>query len=230
MSVLRKIWTALRGSARELGDAVVDANSIRIFEQEIRDAQAAIDDSKRALTGVMADKMKTDRRIAELDGQIADDEASAIKALDQNNEALALEVAQRIAKREAERAEQTAISTRLGSQIATLRQKIDAAEKIIADHQRELSIVRTTESVQKATVQIVDNIAAQDSTLSSARNSLERIKARQQRLDDRLAAGEVLARESGEQALDEKLKAAGIKGEAADANAILARLRGRNES
>ena len=230
MSVLRKIWTALRGSARELGDAVVDANSIRIFEQEIRDAQAAIDDSKRALTGVMADKMKTDRRIAELDGQIADDEASAIKALDQNNEALALEVAQRIAKREAERTEQTAISARLGSQIATLRQKIDAAEKIIADHQRELSIVRTTESVQKATVQIVDNIAAQNSTLSSARDSLERIKARQQRLDDRLAAGEVLARESGEQALDEKLKAAGIKGEAADANAILARLRGRNES
>lgn len=230
MSVLRKIWTALRGSARELGDAVVDANSVRIFEQEIRDAQAAIDDSKRALTSVMADKMKTDRRIAELDGQIADDEASAIKALDQNNEALALEVAQRIAKREAERSEQSAISARLGSQIATLRQKIDAAEKIIADHQRELSIVRTTESVQKATVQIVDNIAAQDSTLSSARESLERIKARQQRLDDRLAAGEVLASETGEQALDAKLKAAGIKGEAADANAILARLRGRSES
>src|SRR5690554_4121938 len=190
MSVLRKIWTALRGSARELGDAVVDANSIRIFEQEIRDAQAAIDDSKRALTGVMADKMKIDRRLAELNDLIADDEASAVKALEQDNEALALEVAQRIAKREAERKEQFEIAERLASQIASLRQKIDAAEKIIADHQRELSIVRTTESVQKATVQIVDNIAAQDSTLSSARSSLERIKARQQRLDDRLAAGD----------------------------------------
>src|SRR5690606_41434485 len=114
MSVLRKIWTALRGSARELGDAVVDANSIRIFEQEIRDAQAAIDDSKRALTGGMADKMKIDRRLAELNDLIADDEASAGKALEQGNEAPALGVAQRIGKRGGERKERVEICERQG--------------------------------------------------------------------------------------------------------------------
>ena len=38
MSVFKKIMTALRGGAREAGEAIVDANGIRIFEQEIKDA------------------------------------------------------------------------------------------------------------------------------------------------------------------------------------------------
>lgn len=47
-SVFDKLWTALRGGVREIGDAVVDANGIRIFEQEIKDAQANIATAKKA--------------------------------------------------------------------------------------------------------------------------------------------------------------------------------------
>ena len=35
MSILKKIATAFRGGAREIGELVVDANGTRIFEQEI---------------------------------------------------------------------------------------------------------------------------------------------------------------------------------------------------
>ena len=38
--VLNKIWTALRGGVREMGDAIVDSNGIRIFEQEIIPSRA----------------------------------------------------------------------------------------------------------------------------------------------------------------------------------------------
>ena len=41
MSVIGKILTLLRGSARELGESVVDANATRIYEQEIIDARNA---------------------------------------------------------------------------------------------------------------------------------------------------------------------------------------------
>lgn len=39
MNVLSKIFTAIRGGAREAGEAIVDANAVRIFEQEIADSK-----------------------------------------------------------------------------------------------------------------------------------------------------------------------------------------------
>ncbi len=39
MGILNKILTAFRGGANEVGQSIVDANSTRIFEQEIRDAE-----------------------------------------------------------------------------------------------------------------------------------------------------------------------------------------------
>ena len=54
MSVIKKLVTLLRGSAREIGQSVVDANATRIYEQEIIDAKASINEAKTELTGVMA--------------------------------------------------------------------------------------------------------------------------------------------------------------------------------
>lgn len=229
-SVFDKLWTALRGGAREIGDAIVDANGIRIFEQEIKDATDNIATAKRSLTEVMARKMQAARKVAELGDAITQNERFATQALQQNNETLALEVAGKIAGLENDRNEQTAIVTRLDHQIEQLKAHIKKAEKLIADHERELAIVRTTESVQKATEQVVENVAANNSALNSARESLERIKKRQELKQDQMAAGELLDSELGDQGLDAKLEAAGIKGAKADAAAILARLKAANPS
>jgi phage shock protein A len=178
--VLNKIWTALRGGVREMGDAIVDSNGMRIFEQEILDAKNSIEQAKRNLTEVMARKMQAERKVSQLSENITTHEGYAGKALDKGDEALALEVAGKIATLEVEKSEQLAIVTRLDGQVSQLKNHIKQAEKLIADHERELSIVRTTESVQKATEQVVENVAANNSTLNSARESLERIKQRQE--------------------------------------------------
>lgn len=224
-SVFDKLWTALRGGVREIGDAVVDANGIRIFEQEIKDAQANIATAKKSLTEVMARKMQAARKVDELAQSIRQNEGYAEKALEQNNETLALDVAGKIAQMENDRNEQLAIVTRLEGQIEQLKTHIKNAEKLIADHERELALVRTTESVQKATEQVVENVAANNSALNSARDSLERIKKRQEMKQDRMAAGDILAAELSDGGLDAKLEAAGIKGTKADASAILARIK-----
>lgn len=224
-SVFDKLWTALRGGVREIGDAIVDNNGIRIFEQEIKDAQANIANAKRSLTEVMANKMQAARKVDELSQSIRQNETYAEKALAQSNEALALEVAGKIADQENDRNEQQAIVTRLEQQIEQLKGHIKKAEKLIADHQRELALVRTTESVQKATEQVVENVASNNSAMNSARESLERIKKRQEMRQDRMAAGDILAAEMGDGNLDSKLEAAGIKGGKADASAVLARIK-----
>ena len=48
MGVLKDLMQAVRGGANELGEAIVDANAIRILEQEIRDAESAISSAKQS--------------------------------------------------------------------------------------------------------------------------------------------------------------------------------------
>lgn len=228
--VFSKLWTALRGGAREIGDAVVDANGVRIFEQEIKDARDNISAAKRNLTEVMAKRMQAERRVKELGSSITENESYTEQALAKNDEALALDVATKIAKLETEKQEQEAIVNRLEHQVSQLKAHIKNAEKLISDHERELSIVRTTESVQKATEQVVDNIASNNSSLNSARESLERIKKNQQNRQDQLEAGEVLEKEFSGNDLDTKLEAAGIKGDKVDAAAVLARIKAKSKA
>ena len=66
--------TAIRGAANEAGEAIVDANATRIFEQEIRDAETHIVKAKRDLTGVMAERIKAERNVNKLKKDITEHE------------------------------------------------------------------------------------------------------------------------------------------------------------
>lgn len=225
MSILNKIWTALRGGAREIGEAVVDANGVRIFEQEIRDAEDNIANANRQITEIMAHQIQAERQVSALNEDIGRHEGFATKALEQQNEPLALDVAQKIADLEIERDQHQASATRLASQVAQLREHIKNAERMLVDYRRELAIVATTESVQKATEQVVENVAINHSAMNSARQSLERIKKRQEMKQDQMTAGDILAKEATASTLDAKLEAAGIKPPHANAAAVLERIR-----
>ena len=67
MSMLRRLFTAVKGGAREAGESIVDANAIRIFEQEIHEGKEAITAAKRNLTEVMAKEMQLTRHIKTLE-------------------------------------------------------------------------------------------------------------------------------------------------------------------
>ncbi|MCU7866321.1 MAG: PspA/IM30 family protein, partial [Candidatus Thiodiazotropha sp. (ex Lucinoma borealis)] len=67
MEFFKKLMTAIRGGSRELGEAVLDTQSIRIYEQEIEDAKEAIKKAESDLTGVMAKDMQAGREIERLE-------------------------------------------------------------------------------------------------------------------------------------------------------------------
>ena len=56
MSVINKLFTLARGTARASAQVVVDANAQQIYEQEIVDAERVIQGRKRVLTEVIADE------------------------------------------------------------------------------------------------------------------------------------------------------------------------------
>lgn len=228
MSIFSKIMTAVRGGASEAGQAIVDVNAIRIFEQEIRDSKNAIEKGKRDLTGVMADKMKEERKVKELSKDIAAYEEKAIALMNKGDEALALEVAEKIAELENELVVHKDAAAVFETRVASLKNLMKKAEKTIRDHERELNMIKTTESVQKATMSIKSNYGSGIGKLGDAKESLNRIKAKQQEREDRMKAAEELEAESGTGSLDEKLNAAGVGDKTAGGSDVLARLKAKS--
>lgn len=209
-SVFNKLVTLVRGSARELGQGMVDANATRIYAQEVAEARDAVAAAKNELTAVMAKTSQSAREMERLQAEISRYESMAVEALVKKHETLAEEVAGRVAELEAELAEQTRSHAEFTRAVDKLKELIRSAEGRLREHDRELAVAKTTESVYRATMTITDAMGASGSKLLSARESLERIKQRHTDLADRMVAADELDRELGQRALDQKLAAAGI--------------------
>lgn len=229
LSLMNRIITALRGGARELGEAIVDSNSIRIFEQEIKDAEAALEKAKIDLTEVMAKEMQASRKIENLTADITRHEDYVAKALEKNDETLALEISQKLAELHSELEIQRKARESFAAHTDRLKGLIKQTAKALADMQRQLIMVKTTENVQKATTAISQNYATGSSKLLTAKESLDRIKQKQQNLEDRLKAGEVLSGEFDGENLEAKLKQAGIIQGEDKAKEILASIKAKKE-
>ena len=230
MSVFTKIITAIRGGAREVGVSIVDANGVRIFEQEIKDAEHHLENAKRDLTAVVAKEMQAGRKVEQLTKEIKKHEGYAAKALEQGNEELALEVAEKIAGFQGEIEVNKKAQQRFNAHVERLKEIIKKTTASLADMKRQLVMVKTTESVHKATKSITENYATSGSKLLTAKESLDRIQQRQQDLDDRLEAGQDLQDEFEGRTLDQKLKEAGIGETSTTAKDILAKLKDKKDA
>lgn len=228
MGLLNKLFTAVRGGAREAGEAIVDANAIRIYEQEIVDAENHLAKAKNNLTEVMAKRMQVNRKLDALKQDIAENESYAEQALSKGNEALALEVAEKIARIETEASELQEAYDSYTQHIEKLKEQIASAERQVSENKRQLSMVKTTESVQKATAAISDSFSSSGSKLVNAKASLERIKQKQQMREDKLKAAQELADSEFEGSLEDKLREAGIKKGSDQAGDILARIKAKS--
>lgn len=219
--------TAVRGGASEVGEAIVDANGTRIFEQEIRDAENHLTKAKRDLTEVMAQQMAASREVERLNREVSEHEGYVAQALEQGNEELALQVAEKIATLETELTTQQESLASFENNANRLKELVRKSERQLAEHKRQLSMVKTTERVQKATSAITDNFSSSNSKLLSAKDSLERIKAKQQKFDDKMKAAEALEAETGDGSLEAQLKAAGIGKQDNSANSVLDRIKAK---
>lgn len=227
MNILNKLLTALRGAATETGETLVDSQGIRILEQEIRDAKEHLNRARESLTEVIAEQMAVQRKVNGLQAAIAEHEQYANQALAKNNEALALEIAEKIAALSNELDAQAVVLESLNSNIAALKQSIAATERNIQGMDRELTLVKTTESVHKANEAVAARFSGSRSSLRSATESLERIKAKQQKKVDQMQAALAIQQEENGDRLQEKLQDAGIITKKATASAILDRLKAK---
>lgn len=225
MGILTKLFTMFRGASHEAGQAVVDKNAITILDQEIRDTSTELNRSREELTKLMAQSKLQQQQIEARAGKIAEYGRYIEGALGKGDEALALEVAGKLAPLETEQQAAQAAKAHLDRSIGTLKATITKTETQLKGLRTQVDTVKATASVQKAQLAIASRTAGANSGMGNALESLQRIQSRQAETAARLEASEELEASSGDGDLNRRLAAAGLLEDNSSADAVLARFR-----
>jgi phage shock protein A len=222
MAIWSKLFTLGRAGANEAATAVVDANALRILDQEIRDADKAQGKARDDLAGLVARRRILETEVESYRAQAAKYEASARIAVDKGDMDLARQVAQRVADLEQDIAMKAPQIDEMRAAEDNIHKAIAGTDRRIEQLRREVEVVKVNESVQKAQATVAASGAG--SSLGSAAQSLARIRERQAIRGETIrAAGELEDRRTGAD-LDEKLRLAGILPGQSSADDVLARL------
>ncbi|TVV75734.1 PspA/IM30 family protein [Sphingomonas solaris] len=222
MSIWSKLFTLGRAGAHDASAAVVDANALRILDQEIRDADKAQGKARDDLAGLVARRRILETEVDSFRAQVAKYETSARLAVDKGNMDLARQVAQRIADLEQDIALKAPQVDDMRQAEDQIHAAIAGTDRKIEQLRREVDVVKVNESVQKAQATVASSGAG--SSIGSAAQSLARIRERQLIRGEKIrAAGELEDRRTGAD-LDEQLRLAGITPGHSSADDVLARL------
>jgi phage shock protein A len=222
MAIWSKLFTLGRAGANEAATAVVDANALRILDQEIRDADKAQGKARDDLAGLVARRRILETEVESFRAQAAKYETSARIAVEKGDMDLARQVAQRVADLEQDIAMKSPQVAEMRAAEDNIHKAVAATDRKIEQLRREVEVVKVNESVQRAQATVASSAAG--SSIGSAAQSLARIRERQAIRGETIrAAGELEDRRTGAD-LDEKLRLAGILPGQSSADDVLARL------
>lgn len=223
--MFKTVFTLFRDGLAVAEEQLEDRTALVILDQQMRDAAAAVDRSKRTLALAIAQDHQEGRRLETTCARIADLELRATAALEGGREDLAREAAQQIANLEADRDAAMTARTLFAQEITRLKRHVANAEARITELDRGRRIARASEAVRNLRRSGIEAARPYESTLPEAEATLRRLRERQV---EAAAADEALVEldaASGPLATAEKLAEQGfgprIKSTADD---VLARL------
>jgi phage shock protein A len=237
--ILTKLWTAMRGAVNEAGEAAMDANATRILDQEIRDADNDLREAKVALAALMGKQSVEQRHLEEKQAKLEEYagyirqmivKQKAAEAAGQTAEVarlngLSQEVASRYAEQEALIKAGTGVIAEYGRNIEVLKQKVTTCEAAIRNLKQRADTVKAKQHVIRASAAVAAAHSGTNTHARSALDSLERIEQRQEESLARIDAANTLAAESNGEALEERLRKAGVIPGATAAHDVLARFK-----
>jgi phage shock protein A len=227
MSLWTKIFTMFRARAHQAGEAVVDANALRILDQEIRDASEALRKSRDDLTTMMAQRKLSQGKVVPKQQKCAEYSGFIEQLLHRGDESLAREVAQKLADLETETESDLQLLAQYDHNIDTLKKSILQAENTIARLKQQVDSVKATENVQRAQAAIASQHSGTNTALRTATDSLERIKQKQLERAAKFDAAKELEQLGSDGDLKAKLAKAGLLEDHSSADSVLARFKAR---
>ncbi len=224
-AVWQRLVAAVRGGVNELGEAIAESQALRILDQEIRDHDAELHRVRATLAETLARSHVANERLAATNAKLAEYEGYAVKALKAGEDALAREVAAKIALLEIERDGEAARVKDFAEGVAHLRATAARFEATIQRLKQQVDTVRATESVQRAQAAVASRRRESDVRVRTALDSLERLRQRQGARGARLDVEDALADEVVDDALEARLRRAGIIAEEDRTDSVLSRLK-----
>lgn len=207
---LKKLWTALKGGVNEATEAAADSQSIRILDQELREAKNELVACDQNLAKIMAKRKLTEKKVASLNEEVVTYTNHAITASEKGDETLALECAEKVADLEVALATEQEILNGFSQSEKALKENIQKAKTNVRRMEQQIDQIKATASVQKAQVAVSSRHMGANSKVKTALDSLDRIKQKQQEKAAELEAAEEMAAEESGSSLDARLKASGI--------------------
>ncbi|MCH2069453.1 MAG: PspA/IM30 family protein [Shimia sp.] len=207
MSIWKKLVTAVKGGANEAAEAVVDANLMRILDQEMREAKDAISKARDEKSRMVANRMTKEKSVSELMAEIERRTNAARTAKQQGDEPLAVEIIESVLKlRDKAETEQG-----LADQYRQTEDGMDAALKQsqsrIETLQRKIEAAKANEALIAAQKAAAVGTSASSDRMSNAMASLERLEERQAHQQAMLAAADEEVKLVSGEALEDKIKA-----------------------
>ncbi|WP_417553082.1 PspA/IM30 family protein [Marinomonas fungiae] len=207
---LKKLWSAIKGGVNEATEAVADRQSIRILDQELREAKDELIACDQNLAKIMAKRKLAENKINSLKSEVETYTNHAIAASEKGDDALALECAERVADLETTLATEQSIFDGFIQSEKTLKENILKAKTNVRRMEQQIDQIKATESVQKAQVAVSSRHMGANSKVKTALDSLDRIKQKQQEKAAELEAAEEMAAAENGSDLEARLKASGI--------------------
>jgi len=177
--MFKTVLTLFRGSVAAAGEELEDRTALLILDQQMRDAAAAVERSKRSLALAIAQDQQEGRRLETTRARIADLEVRATAALDGGRDDLAREAAQAIANLEADRDAAMTARSLFAGEIARLKRHVASAEARITELDRGRRIARASEAVRTLRRGGIEAARPYESTLPEAETTLRRLRERQ---------------------------------------------------
>jgi len=225
MSIFRKLNTLLRAGARETAEQITDANAIRIYRQEVVDAEDLLNRRRACLAAIIATRKDLEKEIAAAQTRVQSRESQVAGLLPQErSEELLLLAAKDIAATEGHLAalqrRHTEVAGRVNAEELGLRKLV--AE--IREHRRELTILAT--QLRSSGRSLADNynetVAGHLANLRDTRAGIIGAIAASEHAE--AGMDEAIERVDGDP-LDRELSAMGRDDESLHLASVLARLR-----
>ncbi|EBA03712.1 putative negative regulator protein PspA (suppresses sigma54-dependent transcription) [Rhodobacterales bacterium HTCC2150] len=148
--MFKQLVTLTRGRMTDRSQSYLDANAMTLLRQQMRDAALGVEKYRKSVAVVMAYAQQENATLKRINEQITDLEKSALDALAQEREEMAIEAADAIAQLETER---------------------DTTQKAIANYETQISRLKT--SLKRSETQLRE--MKQGQHLAEAKNKAHRL-------------------------------------------------------
>jgi phage shock protein A len=180
MNILNKILNAIQDGTKELTEAILGSEENNEYQTEIEESKKCLDQSKHDLTKVIAKQVQASKKLESIKTEIYKNEIIVEHSLKKGDEKMAMEAADIVAKLEQQKTVHLETVETYTKQVNELKKTMERAERQLKEYQRQINMVDTTQSVQKATQAITEKLNASNSGISSAKQKLDKIKKNQQ--------------------------------------------------